>query len=182
MFRNQDSKFVDPSFFVDPLSFEFTGIHNDIRISFGSNAANQQREFQERIAREEAQLIANRLAQQEAAAQEAVKQQQAAMQAEGLRQQEVQNIYSQILAETKAQAEIQQRRSTAALNQQKVLSQQQKVAAATQQGSNTLTIGQQRRTSVGQPGVSRTRLSTGTTVGGFSGTSPGRINPTGLNI
>lgn len=182
MFRNQDSKFVEPTFFVDPLSFEFTGVHNDIRISFGSNAGKQQREFQERIAREEAQFLANRVAQQEAAARAAVKQQQAAMQAEGLRQQKIQNIYSQILAETKAQTEIQQRRSTAAVNQQKVLAQQERIAAATQQAPSTLTIGQQRRTSVGQPGVSRTRLSTGTTVGGFSGTTPGRINPTGLNI
>lgn len=199
MFRNQDSKFVDPSFFVDPLAFEFTGIHNDIRFSFGSNVANQQRQFRERIAREEAEFVANQAAERraraEAEARRAVTAQRASMRTETARQREIQNTYSQILAETRAQTEAAQARArltTLATNQRRVLTQQRTIAAAiqqqqqptTQQDQSQLTIGQQqqRRSLVGQPGISRTRISTGTAVGGFAGTSPGRVNPTGLNI
>ena len=35
---------------------------------------------------------------------------------------------------------------------------------------------------VGQPGVSRTKVTTGSSVGGYGSTGPGQINPTGLNI
>lgn len=91
----------------------------------------------------------------------------------------IQNIYSQVLAETQQKSEVIQKQSEAALNQQRVLAQQQAMASNQQA---PVTVTQRRRPSVGQPGVARTRLSTGTTVGGFSGTSPGRVNPTGLNI
>jgi hypothetical protein len=103
-------------------------------------------------------------------------------QKEATQQGNIQNIYSQVLAETQQKSELLQKQSTAALNQQKMLTQQEQVAAATQQAPVTTTVTQRRRASVGQPGVARTRLSTGTNVGGFTGTSPGRINPTGLNI
>lgn len=102
--------------------------------------------------------------------------------AEQKQQQEIQNIYSQILTETQKQSDVLRKQSEAALSQQRALTQQEKITAATTQQAPTTTVTQKRRTSVGQPGVARTRLSTGTTVGGFSGTSPGRINPTGLNI
>lgn len=48
--------------------------------------------------------------------------------------------------------------------------------------SQTQPVQQKKRTQIGQPGVSRTRLSSGTTVGGYGGTSAGNVNPTGLNI
>jgi len=101
---------------------------------------------------------------------------------ERTQQQEIQSIYSQILEQTRAQSETIQKQTTAALNQQKVLAQQEKLAAAQSQAPTTTTVTQRRRPTVGQPGVARTRLTAGTTVGGFSGTSPGRVNPTGLNI
>jgi len=43
-------------------------------------------------------------------------------------------------------------------------------------------VQQKKKTQIGQPGVSRTRLTSGTTVGGYGGTSAGNVNPTGLNI
>jgi hypothetical protein len=41
---------------------------------------------------------------------------------------------------------------------------------------------QRKRTMIGQPGVSATRFSARSGVGGYGGTAAGRINPTGLNI
>lgn len=38
------------------------------------------------------------------------------------------------------------------------------------------------KTMIGQPGVSVTRVSTRSGVGGYGGTNPARVNPTGLNI
>jgi hypothetical protein len=104
------------------------------------------------------------------------------LQKEAEAQTNIQNIYSQVLAETQQQSAAIQKQTTAALNQQKVLAQQEKLAAAQSQAPSTTTVTQRRRPTVGQPGVARTRLTAGTTVGGFSGTSPGRVNPTGLNI
>lgn len=34
----------------------------------------------------------------------------------------------------------------------------------------------------GQPGISRTPVTTGVTLGGYSGTAPGAVSPTSLNI
>lgn len=93
----------------------------------------------------------------------------------------VQNIYSQILTETQKQAGVIKKQAEAVLNQQQNLARQEAAMSAARQSQQT-NVTQRRRASIGQPGVARTRLSTGTTVGGYSGTSPGRINPTGLNI
>ena len=41
---------------------------------------------------------------------------------------------------------------------------------------------QRRKSMIGQPGVSVTRVSARSGVGGYGGTAPTRINPTGLNI
>lgn len=41
---------------------------------------------------------------------------------------------------------------------------------------------QRRKTMIGQPGVSSTRISARPSIGGYGGTAAGRINPTGLNI
>ena len=104
------------------------------------------------------------------------------LQKEAEAQTNIQDIYSQVLAETQQQSAAIQKQTTTAVNQQKVLAQQEKLAAAQSQAPTTTTVTQRRRPTVGQPGVARTRLTAGTTVGGFSGTSPGRVNPTGLNI
>jgi hypothetical protein len=41
---------------------------------------------------------------------------------------------------------------------------------------------QEKKTQIGQPGVSRTRVSSGIGIGGYGGTGAGNVNPTGLNI
>jgi hypothetical protein len=39
-----------------------------------------------------------------------------------------------------------------------------------------------KKTQIGQPGISRTRVTSGIGIGGYGGTSAGNVNPTGLNI
>jgi hypothetical protein len=46
----------------------------------------------------------------------------------------------------------------------------------------TRTLTKAKKTMIGQPGVSATRVSAKSGVGGYGGTAPARVNPTGLNI
>jgi len=64
---------------------------------------------------------------------------------------------------------------------QQIIEQARKASALALQ-SQAQPVQQKKRTQIGQPGISRTRLSSGTTVGGYGGTSAGNVNPTGLNI
>ena len=59
---------------------------------------------------------------------------------------------------------------------------QARQASALAMQSQAQPVQQKKKTQIGQPGVSRTRLTSGTTVGGYGGTSAGNVNPTGLNI
>lgn len=54
----------------------------------------------------------------------------------------------------------------------------------TQQNQQATPIARQqkRKTMIGQPGVSVTRVSARSGVGGYGGTAPAKVNPTGLNI
>ncbi len=110
-------------------------------------------------------------AQQQAAA-EALKQQQAA-----------QESAAAAAEQTKAATIVAKKSSALALSQQQ--------QAAVRQAQETATTGRvaQRettkasaKTSIGQPGVSRTRVGARLGIGGYSGTTPGNINPTGLNV
>ena len=71
-------------------------------------------------------------------------------------------------AQVRSQAQIEQTQLQQAQRQtvQTAKTQQRKTAGAT----------------VGQPGRSRTRVSSGLGIGGYGGTSAGRVTPTGLNI
>ena len=64
---------------------------------------------------------------------------------------------------------------------EQIAEQARQVSALAMQ-SQTQPVQQRKKTQIGQPGVSRTRLTSGTTVGGYGGTSAGNVNPTGLNI
>ena len=46
----------------------------------------------------------------------------------------------------------------------------------------TRTLTKAKKTMIGQPGVSSTRVSAKSGVGGYGGTAPAKVNPTGLNI
>ena len=59
---------------------------------------------------------------------------------------------------------------------------QARQASALAMQSQAQPVQQRKKPQIGQPGISRTRLSSGTTVGGYGGTSAGNVSPTGLNI
>lgn len=94
--------------------------------------------------------------------------------------------YQKVAEETQKQASIAKKQAIASVAQQRSQSniaatqarQETQRFASIQQPQETRKAGQ----SVGQPGVSRTKISSRIGIGGYSGTSPGRINPTGLNI
>jgi len=59
---------------------------------------------------------------------------------------------------------------------------QERQASALALQSQAQPVQQRKKTQIGQPGVSRTRVSSGIGIGGYGGTSAGNVNPTGLNI
>lgn len=92
--------------------------------------------------------------------------------------------YETVLAETQKQAGIVKKESAAAVGRQRTQSQ---IAQAQSQQELQRTAPRQEQTrqagaSVGQPGVSKTRVGTRLALGGYGGTAAGKINPTGLNI
>jgi hypothetical protein len=109
---------------------------------------------------------------QQQAAVEALKQQEAAAGAAAAAQEQ-----------TKAATLVAKKSSALALSQQ-----QQAMVREAQEASTTGRVAQRQttrtsaKTSIGQPGVSRTRVSARGGIGGYSGTTPGNVNPTGLNI
>lgn len=166
-------------------------------------AAEQERKMREeaaRVAAEQARIQAElqaeqqRIAAQQAAEARAVEAQLAA-QRQAV-QQEQANIQSQfasqrasteaLIAKTKAETEKQQqivKRETAlasALGRQTSTQRLRNIQAEAQ--VRTERPRQQAKTMVGQPGVAATRVSTRAGIGGYGGTAPQRISPTGLNI
>jgi hypothetical protein len=81
------------------------------------------------------------------------------------------------------ESQIQAKRISAVADyQSQQLTQQARQASALAMQSQAQPVQGRKKTQIGQPGVSRTRLTSGTTVGGYGGTSAGNVNPTGLNI
>ena len=62
------------------------------------------------------------------------------------------------------------------------LTQQARQTSALAMQSQVQPVQTRKKTQIGQPGVSRTRVSSGIGIGGYGGTSAGNVNPTGLNI
>jgi hypothetical protein len=80
-------------------------------------------------------------------------------------------------------SQLQAKRISAATDfeSQQIVEQAQQASALAMQ-TQVQPVQQRKKTQIGQPGISRTRLTSGTTVGGYGGTSAGNISPTGLNI
>lgn len=74
---------------------------------------------------------------------------------------------------TKRQVAVQQK----AISSENVSKQQMQAA-----GTTTKPEAKRSRATIGQPGVAVTRVSARSGVGGYGGTAPTRVNPTGLNI
>lgn len=111
----------------------------------------------------------------------------------GIKEQQI-NLAKQFESE-KAQNEMSMAQAAAETAKQQLIGKkqtaiQQKAASATnllRQPTQTANVNipeekQRRKSMIGQPGVSVTRVSARSGVGGYGGTAPTRINPTGLNI
>lgn len=135
--------------------------------------------------REEARLEAERPFRELAAAEESLRQQTAAYQAQLKEESRLKAQYAAELQATEAKARIAGKQSAAVTGRTR--SQAQLEAAQTRmQEQKTFTKAQKltRPTgaTVGQPGRSRTRVSTGLSIGGYGGSAASRVSPTGLNI
>jgi hypothetical protein len=115
-----------------------------------------------------------------------VQQAQQQAEAERVAQQAVMAKAEQDYAAAAKQAEesqIQAKRISAVADYQgQQLTQQARQASALAMQSEVQPVQGRRKTQIGQPGVSRTRVSSGIGIGGYGGTSAGNVNPTGLNI
>jgi chromosome segregation ATPase len=96
--------------------------------------------------------------------------------------QQTEQLISEAQAETQRQQLAAKRESAVALN----VGKQTALARLREQQADIapVRVGQasRQRSTIGQPGVASTRVSTRPSIGGYGGTSAGRVNPTGLNI
>jgi hypothetical protein len=115
-----------------------------------------------------------------------VQESQQQAEAERVAQQAVMAKAEQDYAAAAKQAEesqIQAKRISAVADYQgQQLVEQSKQASALAMQSQVQPVQPKKKTQIGQPGVSRTRVSSGIGIGGYGGTGAGNVNPTGLNI
>jgi len=123
-----------------------------------------------------------------AAAEEALRQQQAAYQAQLAEEGRLKAQYAAELQATEAKARVAGKRSVATSARARSQAQTEAAQLQQQEQKTALQAQQLARTeraagaTVGQPGRSRTRVSTGLGIGGYGGTAAARVSPTGLNI
>lgn len=135
-----------------------------------------------------AQQEADKALQELAAAQEVLRQQQAAYQAQLAEESRIKAEAAAGLRATEEKARIAGRKSLAVSSRLRSQSQMEAVQVQQAQQRTALQAQQLQRAqkaagaTVGQPGRSRTRVSTGLSIGGYGGSAAARISPTGLNI
>jgi|688.fasta_scaffold204351_4 hypothetical protein len=115
---------------------------------------------------------------------QAITEQKYALAQQQKEEEKVKTEYQKVLTETQQQAAVVKKQSQAVVNRQRA--QSSLSAAQARQEAQRVAPEQTQQTrrsqNVGQPGVSRTRVSGRFGIGGYGGTAPGRVNPTGLNI
>lgn len=189
MFRS-DSKFVDPSFYVDPLASEFSGVECSITWGQFWGAITGQGDPAERRRAEEAQREAERAAaearaayeREQRAAEQAVADQRAAMEAQQAEQARVKAEQEALLQQVQTESLISKKTGAAAVAQQRVRSGLELAQAQQQLAQQSVRAPKVAGATVGQPGIATTKIKSRISIGGYGGTEPGRINPTGLNI
>lgn len=158
------------------------------------NASQILENFGETVPQKQAREAAERKEYEErpyrelAAAEETLRQQQAAYQAQLAEESRIKAEAAAELKATEERARIAGKRSAATSS--RVRSQAQMEAAQTQQAQQATALQMQQAqraersvgATVGQPGRSRTRVSTGLSIGGYGGSAAARVSPTGLNI
>lgn len=115
---------------------------------------------------------------------QAITEQKYALAQQQKEEEKVKAEYQKVLTETQEQAALVKKQSQAVVNRQRAQSSLSEAQARqeTQRVAPAQTQQARRSQNVGQPGVSRTRVSSRFGIGGYGGTAPGRVNPTGLNI
>lgn len=190
MFRH-DSKFVDPSFYVDPFASEFSGV--ELSITWGQfwGAITGQGDPAERRRAEEAQREAERAAaearaayeREQRAAEQALADQRAALEQQYAQEAQVKAQQEALLQKVQTEALVSKKTSAATVAQQRVKSGLEMTQARQQLQQQQFTQAPKRAgQTVGQPGIATTKVKSRISIGGYGGTDPGRINPTGLNI
>ena len=181
MFRH-DSKFVDPTFYVDPLSEEFIGVECCLRWCqiFGTCRAEEEA----KKASGEAEA-AQRLYEQESARATELIEQQKQVAAQEYQAQDVARVEALTAQkESKRALDVTQRQVAAQKQQQSgLLTAETQMAQAELAGSAAGTEeagGQRRRGSA--PKIAVTKVSPKPAIGGYGGSAAGQVNPTGLNI
>lgn len=186
MFRH-DSKFVDPSFYVDPLASEFSGV--ELSITWGQFWSGDWSGQGERNRNTEAQREidqARALYEEESRrADAAVAEQQRALDIQLKEQAALKAQQDAALAEALQQADISKKVSAATAARERIKTSLDTTQAQQQLRESSLAM--QGRTkqagqTVGQPGIAKTKVATRISIGGYGGTAAGKINPTGLNI
>jgi len=115
---------------------------------------------------------------------QAITQQKVALAQQQKEEEAVKTEFQKVLTETQQQAAVAKKQSQAVVGRQRAQSALSEAQARqeAQRTAPTQTQQTRRTQNVGQPGVSRTRVSGRFGIGGYGGTAPGRVNPTGLNI
>jgi hypothetical protein len=115
---------------------------------------------------------------------QAITEQKTALAQQQKEEETVKAEFQKVLTETQQQAAVAKKQSQAVVNRQRVQSSLSETQARqeAQRTAPAQTQQTKRTQNVGQPGVSRTRVSSRIGIGGYGGTAPGRVNPTGLNI
>jgi hypothetical protein len=183
MFNSSESKSVDPAIWSDPFGWDFSGVELSIRWcnvlgTCKSGKKARRRAQQAAAAAAAAAQAAERQRQQQ------LEQQRQAQAAQAARQAQARAAALAAQRQAEAAALATKRIGAATQAQQDIVAQREQ--SASQQFIQDIgAAGAEERlgATVGQPGISRTQLTASTTpLGGYSGTSPGDISPTALNI
>ncbi len=180
MFNSSESKSVDPAIWSDPFGWDFSGVELSIRWCNVLGTCKSGKK-----ARRRAQQAAAAAAQAaERQRQQQLEQQRQAQAAQAARQAQARAAALAAQRQAEAAALATKRIGAATQAQQDIVAQREQ--SASQQFIQDIgAAGAEERlgATVGQPGISRTQLTASTTpLGGYSGTSPGDISPTALNI
>ena len=182
MFRH-DSKFVDPTFYVDPLSEEFIGVECCLRWCQIFGTCRAQEEAKQAAGEAEA---AQRLYEQEAVKAQQLIEEQQQVSAQEYQAQDVaraealtaQKESKRALDITKRQVAAQQQQQSGLVAAEAQMAQAELEAATTVSTETTGT----KKPRGAAPKVSVTRVSAKPAIGGYGGTAAGQVNPTGLNL
>jgi len=191
MFNSSESKSVDPAIWSDPFGWEFSGVELSVRWCdvFGS-CGNKGAQRRARRAAFAAAVERNIAENNRIIAQRRLEEQQRQASAQAAREAQARAAAERAQAEAQEQARIeaakalvQRKKTTAQITTERIQKQQQEGIAALRQQQLELAEAEVETGSLaGQPGISRTPVTAGGALGGYSGTAPGAVSPTSLNI